>query len=127
LLEAFLPYFAFLRRYDAEEAERLIAELSHEEFKPEQYQDEYRNRVLELAGSKVEGKEITTQAPEAQRAQVIDLMDALKQSLAKRAGTAEDTAVAAQAAPVTAKKPPVKAPRRTAAEAKERKAQAGRK
>src|SRR5712691_3313026 len=28
-------------------AERLIGELSHDEFKPEQYQDAYRNRVLE--------------------------------------------------------------------------------
>ena len=66
-------------------AERLIGELSHEEFKPEQYEDEYRSRVLELASSKVEGKEITAVEPQAQRAQVIDLMDALKQSLAKRA------------------------------------------
>ena len=69
-------------------AERLIGELSHDEFKPEQYQDEYRERVLDLANSKVEGKEITAAEPEAQRAQVIDLMDALKQSLAKRAGAA---------------------------------------
>src|SRR5215471_2861140 len=67
-------------------AERLIEDLSHEEFKPEQYQDEYRQRVLDLVNSKVEGKEVTTVTPEVHRAQVIDLMDALKQSLAKRAG-----------------------------------------
>jgi len=102
-------------------AERLIGELSHDEFKPEQYQDAYRNRVLELASSKVEGKEITAVEPEAQRAQVIDLMDALKQSLAKRAGAAASGAQAAS----TAKKPPAKAPRRPAAP--DRKAQGGRK
>ena len=113
-----------LRDGELQLAERLIDELSHEEFKPEQYHDDYRNRVLDLVNSKVEGKEITAQAPEAQRAQVIDLMDALKQSLARRGGGEE--APAAKAAPA-AKKPPVKAPKRAGAEDKDRKAQAGRK
>jgi DNA end-binding protein Ku len=115
-----------LRDGELQLAERLIDELAHAEFKPEQYQDHYRNRVLEMVDSKVEGKEITTQAPEAQRAQVIDLMDALKQSLAKRAGAAGEPA-AAKAAPAVAKKPPVKAPKRATSEDKDRKAQAGRK
>jgi DNA end-binding protein Ku len=117
---------AKLREGELQLAERLIDELSHDEFKPEQYQDDYRNRVLEMVNSKVEGKEITTQAPEAQRAQVIDLMDALKQSLAKRAGGVEESP-AAKAVPAAAKKPPVKAPRRATGEDKDRKAQAGRK
>ena len=39
---------------------------------------------MEQINRKVEGKEITSVAPETQRAQVIDLMDALKQSLEKR-------------------------------------------
>src|SRR6266481_1070191 len=51
-----------LRDGELELAERLIGELSHDEFKPEQYQDEYRNRVLEVVNSKVEGKEITAAA-----------------------------------------------------------------
>jgi DNA end-binding protein Ku len=106
-------------------AERLIGELSHDEFKPEQYQDAYRNRVLELATSKVEGKEITAVEPEAQRAQVIDLMDALKQSLARKAGAAASAQPADKAAAPGAKKPPAKAPRRPASA--DRKAQAGRK
>jgi len=114
-----------LRDGELQLAERLIDELSHPEFKPEQYQDDYRNRVLEMVNSKVEGKEITTQAPEAQRAQVIDLMDALKQSLAKRSGATADAP--AQAAPAAAKKPPVKAPKRATGQDKDRKAQAGRK
>jgi DNA end-binding protein Ku len=105
-------------------AERLIGELSHDEFKPEQYRDQYRERVLELANSKVEGKEITAVEPEAQRAQVIDLMDALKQSLAKRAAAAP-AAPADKAGAPHPKKPPAKAPRRAAAA--ERKAEGGRK
>ena len=111
---------------------RLIEDLSHEEFKPEQYQDDYRQRVLDLVNSKVEGKEVTTVAPEAHRAQVIDLMDALKQSLAKRAGShAEAPARKAEAAPSgapMAKKPPVKVPKRAADQEKvEKRAQAGKK
>jgi len=66
-------------------AERLIDELSSKEFKPEQYHDEYRDRLLEVVESKVEGKEITSVAPQEQRTQVIDLMEALKQSLETRA------------------------------------------
>jgi DNA end-binding protein Ku len=106
-------------------AERLIGELSHDEFKPEQYRDQYRERVLELANSKVEGKEITAVEPEAQRAQVIDLMDALKQSLAKRAAAAP-AAPADKAGAPHPKKPPAKAAPRRAAAA-ERKAEGGRK
>src|SRR5262249_18631963 len=112
-------------------AERLIEDLSHEEFKPEQYQDEYRQRVLDLVNSKVEGKEVTTVTPEVHRAQVIDLMDALKQSLAKRAGSRPETparkAEPAEAAPMP-KRPPVKAAKRAGESDKaEKKAQAGRK
>lgn len=65
-------------------AVRLIDELSNEEFKPEEYKDDYRLRVLDMVNQKVEGKEVTLVGPQVQRAQVIDIMDALKQSLAKR-------------------------------------------
>ena len=67
-------------------AERLVKELSTDAFKPEKYDDDYRKRVLEAVESKVEGREVTSLAPQAQRTQVIDLMDALKQSLGKRGG-----------------------------------------
>src|SRR4026207_587050 len=60
-----------LREGELDLAGRLIGELSHDEFKPEQYEDQYRTRVLDLVNSKVEGKEITAAAPEVQRAQVI--------------------------------------------------------
>jgi len=109
-------------------AERLIQELSHDEFKPEQYQDDYRERVLDLVNLKVEGKEVTTVTPEVHRAQVIDLMDALKQSLAKRAGSRAEEPERKGAVAAISKKPPVKAEKRAAAPDKtEKKAQAGKK
>src|SRR5215831_3983602 len=77
---------AKLKPGELELAERLLAELTSEKFSPEKYADEYRDRVLQVVEQKVEGKEVTSLAPQAQRTQVIDLMDALKQSLGKRAG-----------------------------------------
>jgi DNA end-binding protein Ku len=107
---------------------RLIEDLSHEEFKADQYHDDYRQRVLDLVNLKVEGKEVTTVTPEVHRAQVIDLMDALKQSLAKRAGKAEAAQPQRGAATPIAKKPPMKAVKRAADQEKvEKKAQAGKK
>src|SRR5256714_1112002 len=58
-------------------AQQLIDGLSNAEFEADRYADDYRQRVLELVESKVEGKEITTIGPPVQRAQVIDLMEAL--------------------------------------------------
>jgi DNA end-binding protein Ku len=107
---------------------RLIEDLSHEEFKPDEYRDDYRQRVLDLVNLKVEGKEVTTVTPEVHRAQVIDLMDALKQSLAKRAGKAEAAQPQRGATTPIAKKPPVKAAKRAEDQEKvEKKAQAGKK
>jgi len=109
---------AKIRDGELELAQRLIDELSHDEFTPDQYEDDYRLRVLDLVNSKVEGKEVTAVGPEVQRAQVIDLMDALKQSLAKRAASGDDA---------PAKKPPMKVVKRGAAEKPAAKVQAAKK
>jgi len=91
---------AKLKEGELKLAFRLIEELSNDEFKPEQYQDEYRLRVLDLVNLKVEGKEVTAVAPQVQRAQVIDLMDALKESLAKRVPQEKKPAARAKRAEV---------------------------
>jgi DNA end-binding protein Ku len=53
-------------------------------FKPDKYRDEYRERVQAMLDEKSKGREITVAAPEAPRhAQIIDLMQALKQSIEK--------------------------------------------
>src|SRR5712692_174964 len=69
-------------------AVRLIEELSHAEFTPAQYRDDYRRRVLDLVTLKVQGKAVPAGGPEVQRIHMIDLMDALRQSLAQRAAPA---------------------------------------
>ena len=61
-------------------AENLIAQLSHDAFDPSRYKDEYATRVLEAVDQKVAGQQIHV-AQEVPKAQVIDLFEALKQSL----------------------------------------------
>jgi DNA end-binding protein Ku len=53
-------------------------------FNTEKYRDEYRERVQAILEEKSKGQDITVAAPEAPRhAQIIDLMQALKQSIEK--------------------------------------------
>jgi DNA end-binding protein Ku len=63
---------------------KLIDGLATEDFDPGRYQDAYRERVMELLNRKAEGQELTAAPPAAKRRQVIDLMEALKESLATR-------------------------------------------
>jgi DNA end-binding protein Ku len=77
-------------------AKQLIEQSSTDEFRPESYHDTVRERVLEAIQRKVEGQEITAEEAPAET-KIIDLMDALKASLAKRgAGTAEKKAAPAK-------------------------------
>jgi DNA end-binding protein Ku len=107
-------------------ANRLIDELSKDTFRPDEYADEYRTRVLAAVEQKVEGREVTSLAPQAQRTQVIDLMEALKQSLGTRTAGGK-AAGGARGAEALEKKPAAKA-RREKAEAapREKKVQSGR-
>jgi DNA end-binding protein Ku len=57
-----------------------------EEFHPENYRDEVADRIRGLIQKKVEGEEITSLLVEEPKAQVIDLMEALKASLAAPRG-----------------------------------------
>jgi DNA end-binding protein Ku len=65
---------------------QIVDQAVSDRFEPEQYEDEVRKRTIALIERKVEGREITEPPAEEPRAQVIDLMDALKASLAKREG-----------------------------------------
>ncbi|MBE3569674.1 MAG: Ku protein [Bacillales bacterium] len=50
-------------------------------FEPEKYEDEYRNRLMELIESKRTGEDLVTPAPKEARANVTDLMAALQASI----------------------------------------------
>jgi len=78
---------------------QLVDGLAVEEFEPQKYEDEYRQRVQAMIQKKVEGQEVTVAAPAAPRAQVIDLMEALKESLAQRKPPAKAVSKRAEAAP----------------------------
>lgn len=107
-------------------AEKLIDQLTVEEFQPDKFEDAYAKRVLEVVDQKVAGQEITA-APEAPKAQIIDLFEALKKSLAEgdaapaEAAAPEPPAAEEEAAPAKkkakAKAKPVKkaAPRKSRA------------
>jgi DNA end-binding protein Ku len=71
-------------RQELELSEGLIERLSREDFKPEQFKDEYRLRVLAMIEEKRKGEEITTAAEPKERRRptpTIDLLEALKRSM----------------------------------------------
>jgi len=98
-------------------ARQLIAQASVEEFRPENYHDTVRERVLEAIQQKVEGQDITAAPAEAPQTKIIDLMDALKASLAKRGTAAEKKPVKIAAAKSAENEPPAK-PRKKASGAR---------
>jgi DNA end-binding protein Ku len=90
-------------------AKQLIAQISSDAFDPTAYEDDVRKRIEAAIESKVKGKEIkimpTLPTPSGQ---VIDLMDALRASVKRSAGTKPAPA----AKPVTAEKPAAAASRK---------------
>jgi DNA end-binding protein Ku len=81
---------------------KLIDGLAAEDFDPERYKDAYRERVMEMLNKKAEGQELTAAPAPAKRRQVIDLMEALKESLATRKPPAKATKKAEPAVPARA-------------------------
>jgi DNA end-binding protein Ku len=65
-------------------AKKLIEQYSKTRFDQDKYVDTYRARVLSAVEQKAAGQELQL-APEAPRAQIIDLFEALKQSLTQQA------------------------------------------
>jgi DNA end-binding protein Ku len=90
-----------LKSGEVDLAVQLIEQLGVSTFRPDKYGDEYRRRALELIERKVAGQEVVVAPAKAPRAQIIDLMEALKASLeAKRK---ESTEAAASRKPPQAK------------------------
>jgi DNA end-binding protein Ku len=84
-----------LQKPEIDLAEQFIRQLTAK-FEPEQYKDEYQQRVLDLVETKRAGQVVAGQPQKPKLAPVIDLMEALKKSIAER-GSATPQATAAPA------------------------------
>jgi DNA end-binding protein Ku len=74
-------------------AKTLISSLEAD-FEPEKYHDSYRDNVMAMIEAKVEGRKVVA-TPEPHVAPVIDIMEALKKSLAERKAPARAAAATA--------------------------------
>jgi DNA end-binding protein Ku len=63
-------------------AKQLIEAASNDAFEPSKYRDTVRDRVMETIQRKVDGQDITTDVAVDGGSKVLDLMEALKASLA---------------------------------------------
>ncbi len=103
---------AKVRAQEIEMARTLIGNLS-EPWNPEAFRDGYRDALLEVVDKKIAGEEVEV-APEAAPAKVVDLMEALKASVAAAKKKAPEAVRAAKAAKAVSKKKAA-APRKKAA------------
>ena len=87
---------AEVREAELKLAVQIVEQIARDEFHPESYADEVRKRYRAAIQQKVEGREITA-APESPRAQIVDLMEALKASLAAKRAAGEKKAEAGTA------------------------------
>jgi DNA end-binding protein Ku len=122
-----------LKEAEVSLAIQLIEQIASDQFEPGKYSDEVRERILTAIQQKVEGQEVVAAVEEAPKAQIIDLMEALKASLgaggrptgarpAAGRGTAVEASVVAEAGagdqePAGDRKPARSAPRAAKREA----------
>jgi len=82
---------------------KIIEQGEAERYDPEQYEEKEKQRVLAAIDAKIEGKQIVTPQEEAaaDSGQVIDLMEALRASLARNAKRSPSPGRTKPAAPVS--------------------------
>ncbi|MGD8331590.1 MAG: Ku protein [Acidobacteriota bacterium] len=122
-------------------AVKLVDQIATDTFRPDKYADKVKTEMMAAIQQKIEGQEMTIATPEEPKAQIIDLMEALKASLgesdsepaatssdkkASRAKAGKKTAKAA-AKKKTTRKPPKRAPRKKTARKKRAVAASGKK
>jgi DNA end-binding protein Ku len=71
-------------------AKQLIEQSASDDFVPEKYKDTVRERQLEAIEAKIQGQEITEEAPAERGGKIIDLMEALKQSLSEAKASSKE-------------------------------------
>jgi DNA end-binding protein Ku len=98
-----------VRPQELQMAASLVESLSGD-FDPGQYHDEYREQLLSMIDAKVSGGEgVAPAAPaEAGGGEVVDLLTALRESLARAGGKAPEAAAKAPAKKAPAKRPAAK-------------------
>lgn len=97
-------------------ARQFISSLAKPTFDINQYKDEYRERLKELLDRKVKGESVDLTPAPAPQAKVVDLMEALKASLARTGAMPAAPAPAAAPTPTAAaeedeRKPPRRSPK----------------
>lgn len=90
---------------ELELAVQIIDQRASTSFEPEKYRNEVRAHMLEVIQRKVDGREISVAPEERAEAKIIDLMEALKASVA---GSADNGAQEEDAPPRPAKRAPAK-------------------
>ncbi len=99
-----LPGDTKVRGKELEMAKTLVGSLA-DKWTPDKYRDEYRDNLMRIIDAKVKGREAKLEAPsEPRSADVVDLMERLRQSLGqapahRRATAGRQVAVAAEHAP----------------------------
>lgn len=73
---------AEVKKQELQLAIQLIDQASSNSFNPEQYRDDVRDKMLELIQRKVDGEDITVTPTEVPQNKIIDMMEALKASIA---------------------------------------------
>jgi DNA end-binding protein Ku len=96
---------ASIQKPELQLALQLIDQISEDSYDPAAYEDEEKKRILAAIDDKIAGKQVVvTEGQEPASAQVIDLVDALRASLAPRKAAAKAPAPAAAEAEPKARK-----------------------
>jgi DNA end-binding protein Ku len=93
-VEEFRTDTSLVKEKELDMAQMLISSLEAE-FEPQKYHDEYRDNLNKMIEAKIEGKNVVA-TPAPQVAPVIDIMEALKRSLAEKKKPAMTATAAAQ-------------------------------
>lgn len=112
-------------------AMQFVSQLRSEEFHAERYEDSVKKRLQDIIKAKIEGQAVTIAPAEEPKAQVIDLMEALKASLAQLPAKGAPPAAAPPSPPTALEpkedhRPPQRSPSRAKDEGKSKKARAAK-
>jgi DNA end-binding protein Ku len=105
-VEEFRTDTSLVKDTEVKLAEMLVESLAAP-FEPDKYKDSYRDNLQALIDAKVKGKEVVVPPPR-EPAKIVDIMEALKQSLAIAKKPAASEVALEEAAPKEEKAPPKK-------------------